>query len=41
LRLVVGPFIEAAAAERLCASLTPIGLFCQPTIYDGQHLALR
>ena len=41
LRLVVGPFTEAAAAERLCASLTPVGLFCQPTIYDGQHLALR
>ena len=28
LRLVVGPFIEAAADGRLCASLTPVGLFC-------------
>ncbi len=41
LRLVVGPLADAGAATQLCASLTPFGLFCQPTIFDGQHLALR
>jgi hypothetical protein len=41
LRLVVGPFAGAAAADRLCASLTPFGVFCQPTMFDGQRLAQR
>lgn len=41
LRLLAGPFADAAAAARLCAALTPAGLFCQPTMFDGQHLALR
>lgn len=41
LRLVVGPFAEPAAATQLCATLTPFGLFCQATIFDGQRLALR
>jgi hypothetical protein len=41
LRLVVGPIAQSAAATQLCASLTPFGLFCQPTLYDGQRLALR
>jgi hypothetical protein len=41
LRLVVGPFTHAGAAGELCASLGLFGLFCQPTIYDGQRLALR
>jgi hypothetical protein len=41
LRLVVGPFAHAAAAGELCASLGQFGLFCQPTIYDGQRLAQR
>jgi len=41
LRLVVGPIAEAAAATQLCTLLTEFGLFCQPTIYDGQRLALR
>ncbi len=41
LRLVAGPFAEAAAATKLCASLALVGLFCQPTIFDGQHLAAR
>lgn len=41
LRLVVGPFAGAAAANRLCTSLTPFGLFCQPTMFDGQRLAQR
>jgi len=41
LRLVVGPIAQPSAAKELCASLTPFGLFCQPTLYDGQRLALR
>jgi hypothetical protein len=41
LRLVVGPFAHAGTAGELCASLGQFGLFCQPTIYDGQRLALR
>jgi len=41
LRLVVGPIAQPGAAKELCASLTPFGLFCQPTLYDGQRLALR
>jgi hypothetical protein len=41
LRLVAGPLAQPGAATQLCASLTAFGLFCQPTIYDGQHLAWR
>jgi len=41
LRLVVGPFVQPAAATQLCAMLTPFGLFCQTTVFDGQRLALR
>jgi hypothetical protein len=41
LRLVAGPLPDAGAAAQLCASLTPLGLFCQPAMYDGQHLAVR
>jgi len=41
LRLVVGPLPQATAAAEMCALLTPFGLFCQPTKYDGQHLAAR
>jgi hypothetical protein len=41
LRLVVGPLAQPAAATQLCAALTSFGLFCQPTIFDGQRLALR
>ncbi|HEY1981648.1 MAG TPA: hypothetical protein VGH13_16355 [Xanthobacteraceae bacterium] len=41
LRLVAGPLPDAGAAAQLCASLTPMGLFCQPAMYDGQHLAVR
>jgi hypothetical protein len=41
LRLVAGPLPDAAAATQLCASLMPLGLFCQPALYDGQHLAVR
>jgi hypothetical protein len=41
LRLVVGPLVSADAATRLCTSLTSYRLFCEPTIFAGQHLALQ
>jgi hypothetical protein len=41
LRLLVGPFVNAGAAARLCAALAGNGLPCQPTVFDGQRLALR
>ena len=41
LRLVAGPIAQPGAAAQLCAALARLGLFCQPTIFDGQHLALR
>jgi hypothetical protein len=41
LRLVVGPIANAAAAARLCAALAGAGLSCQPTMFEGQRLALR
>jgi hypothetical protein len=41
LRLVVGPIGNAAAAAKLCAALAGAGLSCQPTMFDGQRLALR
>jgi hypothetical protein len=41
LRLVVGPIGNAAAAARLCAALAAAGLSCQPTMFEGQRLALR
>ena len=41
LRLVVGPIANAAAAARLCAALAGAGMSCQPTMFEGQRLALR
>jgi hypothetical protein len=41
LRLVVGPLVNAAAAAKLCGVLAARGLACQPTVFDGQRLALR
>jgi hypothetical protein len=41
LRLIVGPIGNAGAAAKLCASLAAAGLSCQPTMFDGQRLALR
>jgi len=41
LRLVVGPFANAAAAAQLCASLVAVQLTCQPTMYDGRSLVLE
>lgn len=41
LRLVVGPLAQAGSAAQLCSTLTMFGMFCQPAVYDGQHLALK
>lgn len=41
LRLVVGPLAHPGAATQLCQALAMFGMFCQPAVYDGQHLALR
>jgi hypothetical protein len=41
LRLVAGPLPNASIAARLCASLTGAGQSCQPTVFDGQRLALQ
>lgn len=41
LRLVAGPLGNAGAAARLCATLAAVGSTCQPTIFDGQRLALK
>jgi hypothetical protein len=41
LRLVVGPLANSAAASSLCASLAASRLFCQPTLFDRQHVALQ
>jgi hypothetical protein len=41
LRLVAGPLSQPGAATQLCSALTMFGMFCQPAVYDGQHLAQR
>ena len=41
LRLVLGPLANPDAAARLCASLVSLHLNCQPTGFDGQHVALQ
>jgi hypothetical protein len=41
LRLIAGPLANAAAAARLCASLTSALAPCHPATFDGQQLALR
>jgi hypothetical protein len=41
LRLVLGPLPNSDAAARLCASLLPYRISCQPTGFDGQHVALQ
>jgi hypothetical protein len=41
LRLVVGPLAHPGEATQLCQALSMFNLFCQPAVYDGQHLALR
>lgn len=41
LRLVAGPLPNASIAARLCAALAAAGQTCQPTVFDGQRLALQ
>jgi hypothetical protein len=41
LHLVVGPFSNADAAAQLCALLGTFHQFCQPTMFDGRHLAVQ
>jgi len=41
LRLVAGPMTSPEAAAQLCAALIPFKLVCRPSLYDGQHLAVR
>ena len=41
LRLIAGPLPNAVEAARLCATLSAAGVTCQPTVFDGQRLALR
>jgi hypothetical protein len=41
LRLVAGPFVDAAAAARVCATLVESKRTCETTIFDGQRLSLN
>jgi hypothetical protein len=41
LRLVAGPLPNAGHAAKLCAAFAPLGVACQPAVFDGQRLALR
>lgn len=41
LRLVAGPLPNASTAARLCAALGAVHQTCQPTVFDGQRLALQ
>ena len=41
LRLIAGPVPNAAAAARLCISMTAAGAICAPAVFEGQRLAVR
>ncbi|TAK50133.1 MAG: hypothetical protein EPO23_02670 [Xanthobacteraceae bacterium] len=41
LRLIAGPFADAAAAARLCATLATPERPCETALFDGQRLAPR
>jgi hypothetical protein len=41
LRLVAGPISDAAAAARICATLTESDRSCEPSVFDGQRLAIN
>ncbi len=41
LRLVAGPLDDAAAAAKICAALTESERPCEPTVFDGQRLAMK
>jgi hypothetical protein len=40
LRLLVGPFVDAEAAARLCSTLAASRRSCQPTPFEGQQFSL-
>jgi hypothetical protein len=40
LRLVAGPLDDAAAAAKICASMTANDRHCETTVFDGQRLAM-
>jgi pyruvate/2-oxoglutarate dehydrogenase complex dihydrolipoamide acyltransferase (E2) component len=39
--LLAGPLPSAAAAAKICQSMTAAGAICSPAMFDGQRLALR
>ena len=41
LRLIAGPVPNAAAAARLCVSMTAAGAICAPSVFEGQRLAVH
>lgn len=41
LRLVAGPLNDAAAAAKICAALIENKRACEPSVYDGQRLAMQ
>ncbi len=41
LRLVAGPIGDAAAAAKICATLSESNRACETTVFDGQRLALK
>jgi hypothetical protein len=41
LRLVAGPLKDAAAAAKICASLSAGKRACETTVFDGQRLAMN
>jgi hypothetical protein len=41
LRLIVGPIGDAAAAARLCMTLSAAHRYCQPVGFEGQRLSLN
>jgi hypothetical protein len=40
-RLIAGPLPNAASAARICAAMTAAGAICQPSVFEGQRLALH
>lgn len=40
-RLIAGPLQTAAAAARICATMTVSGSICAPAAFEGQRLAVR
>jgi hypothetical protein len=41
LRLVAGPLTDAAAAAKICATLTESSRPCETSVFDGQRLAVK